>query len=67
MASRYARKVTQGVRADDKQFYNNLAQHHGTVAADEGLPSFWKTIKHLLAQSSKETALQYTLHWSGEV
>ena len=54
MASRYARKVTQGVRADDKQFYNNLAQHHGTVAADEGLPSFWKTIKHLLPKARKK-------------
>ena len=54
MASRYARKVTHGVRADDKQFYNNLAQHHGTVAADEGLPSFWKTIKHLLPKARKK-------------
>ena len=54
MAQRFSRQVTRGVRADDKAFYEGLAQRQGAIAADEGLPSFWKSIKPLLPKSRKK-------------
>ena len=54
MANRFSRQVTRGVRIDDKNFYEALAQQQGEIAADEGLPSFWKSIKPLLPKSRKK-------------
>ena len=54
MAQRFSMQVTRGVRADDKAFYEGLAQQQGAIAADEGLPSFWKSIKPLLPKSRKK-------------
>ena len=54
MANRFSRQVTHGVRTDDKIFYDSLAQQQGAIAADEGLPSFWKSIKPLLPKSRKK-------------
>ena len=54
MAQRFSRQVTSGVRADDKAFYEGLAHQQGAIAADEGLPSFWKSIKPLLPKSRKK-------------
>ena len=54
MANRFSRQVTKGVRSDDKIFYDSLAQKQGAIAADEGLPSFWKSIKPLLPKSRKK-------------
>ena len=54
MANRFSRQVTHGVRSDDKAFYDSLAQQQGAIAADEGLPSFWKSIKPLLPKSRKK-------------
>lgn len=45
---RACRAVVQAVRADDANFYNQLAHSTGQVAADEGIGGLWKHIKHLL-------------------
>ncbi len=51
---RLSRQVTHHVRQDDKQFYQQLAYQHGRIAADEGLPSLWKSIRHLLPKFKKK-------------
>ena len=51
---RLSRQTTRQVRQDDKTFYQQLAYQHGRIAADEGLPSLWKSIRHLLPKFKKK-------------
>ena len=40
--------VLLAVRADDRQYYEQLVNRQSEVAADEGLTGLWRCIKHLL-------------------
>ena len=51
---RLSRQTTRQVRQDDKTFYQQLAYQHGRIAADEGLPSLWKSIRYLLPKFKKK-------------
>ena len=50
-------QVRQGVRQDDKIYYENLATQTALVAADEGMPGLWKAIKRLLPKSRSKAKL----------
>ncbi len=46
-----ASQVNQQVRADDRLFYEQHAQRTSEVAADEGIPGLWRTIKYQLPKA----------------
>ena len=50
-------QVRQGVRQDDKVYYENLAAQTALVAADEGMPGLWRAIKRLLPKSRSKAKL----------
>eukprot|EP00438_Fugacium_kawagutii_P030170 Skav221644 [mRNA] locus=scaffold1174:107584:112122:- [translate_table: standard] len=50
-----APQVTKMLRADDKAYYEHLARSCG-LAADEGLPGLWKSIKPMLPRQQQKRA-----------
>ena len=42
------RQAAQSVKTDDRQYYTQLAEHTGNIAADEGIGGLWKRIKQIL-------------------
>ena len=48
-------EVVACVRQDDKNYYTELAQSQGDVAADEGMNGLWKKIRHLLPKMVSKT------------
>ena len=45
-------EVSASVKRDDASFYDSLAREHGGIAADEGLPKLWKSLRPILPRQA---------------